>query len=107
MDTRNTKAIELVLFRPKSTFSIDEVKRSLESLDEILSSYKGFLKRHLAVSGNGQWMDLVLWESMDDAKFAADDILKNEKAIEAFSVIDQNEMQFFHFEPLNRTNLHE
>lgn len=101
MDTQNIKAIELVIFKAKPGFSLDKVKTSLLSLNPILESYKGFISRKLALSKENQWMDLVYWESMEDATFAADDVMKNENAIKAFEVIDKQEMSFFHFDPIS------
>lgn len=65
-------AIELVVFKIKSGYSKEEARRSLESLNPVLATYKGFLKRTLALSDDGHWMDLVFWETMEDARFAAD-----------------------------------
>jgi hypothetical protein len=103
MNLKNVKAIELVLFKPKSYVSADEVKISLTSLDSVLQSYDGFVGRQLAVGNENQWMDLVFWESMENAAFASEDILKNETAKKAFEVIDEKEMNFFHFETVSQT----
>lgn len=103
MNLKNVKAIELVLFKPKSGLSADEVKNSLTSLNSALKSYDGFVSRQLAVGKENQWMDLVFWESMEQAAFAAEDVLKNETAKKAFEVIDEREMNFFHFEPVSQS----
>lgn len=103
MNLKNVKAIELVLFKPKPGVRSEEVKSSLTSLNSILKSYNGFVGRQLAVEKENQWMDLVFWERMENATFAAEDILKNETAKKAFEVIDEREMNFFHFEPVSQT----
>lgn len=107
MNFKNVKAIELVLFKPKPGVSADEVKTSLTSLNSVLKSYDGFVSRQLAAGKDERWMDLVFWESIDDAKFAAEDVLKKEEAIKAFGVIDEREMNFFHFEPVSLTFGHD
>lgn len=73
------------------------------SLNSILKSYDGFISRQLAVGEKNQWMDLVFWENMENATFAAEDVLKDEMAQKAFQVIDESEMNFFHFEPVSQT----
>lgn len=103
MNLKNAKAIELVLFKPKPGISADEVKDSLTSLNSVLESYDGFVSRQLAEGKENQWMDLVFWETIEHAKFAAEDVTKNENAIKAFGVIDEKEMSFFHFEPVSQT----
>lgn len=95
MDNNGGKAIELVIFTSKAGLGENEVRDSLESLNPILASYKGFQKRQLALNDDGYWMDLVFWETMEDAKFAADDIMKQEQAIKVFEVIDEEKIQFF------------
>ncbi|MDX1642607.1 MAG: hypothetical protein R3220_12965 [Balneolaceae bacterium] len=107
MKLKNVNAIELVLFKPKPSVSEDEVKNSLTSLNSVLQSYDGFIARQLAKGKEDQWMDLVFWESMQDASFAAEDVLKNEKAIKAFEVIDERQMNFFHSEPVSQIFKHE
>ncbi|MTI86934.1 MAG: hypothetical protein FH748_03080 [Balneolaceae bacterium] len=97
--TKNIETIELVLFKALADNTEEEVRSSLESLNPILSSYKGFVSRKIALSDSGQWMDLVHWESLEDAKHASDDIMKKEEALKAFSVIDQDTMQFLHLKP--------
>lgn len=101
------RAIELVIFRSKTDYSKEEVRMSLESLNPVLATYKGFLKRQLALNENDHWMDLVFWETMEDARFAADNIMKQEQAIKAFDVIDEKEMQFFHFTPVSDFSINE
>lgn len=47
-------------------------------------------------------MDLVFWESMEDAQAAAEEIMKLEAAQTAFRVIDEQTMEFHHFKPISR-----
>lgn len=98
----NAKAIELVIFKPKPGLSKQEVKSSMVPLTKILTSHKGFVSRTLAATENNLWMDLVLWETMADAKTAAKNIMKQEEALQAFQVIDENEMKMYHFEPVSQ-----
>lgn len=101
MKPKNVNAIELVIFKPKPGFNTEKVKASLLSLTPILEAYNGYIGRELALNQKNKWMDLIFWESMEDAKFAAADVMENEKALKAFEVIDKQKMEFFHFEPVN------
>lgn len=102
MENRKINAIELVIFKTKPEFDPTHVKASLESLSDIVSTYKGFISRQLAKNDEGKWMDLIFWESMEDAKAAADDIMKLEAAQKAFSMIDEQKMELYHFNPINK-----
>ncbi|MCH8487325.1 MAG: hypothetical protein LAT75_10715 [Candidatus Cyclonatronum sp.] len=102
MKNNTAMAIELVTFNTKPEFDQREVKASLESLNAIVSTYKGFISRQLARNEDGKWMDLVFWESMEDAHAAAEAIMKLEAAQMAFRVIDEQTMSFHHFKPVSR-----
>lgn len=102
---QTVKAIEVVIFKTKVDISEDKAKEILMSLNPILSSYQGFIKRQLSKNDDGIWHDLVHWESMEAAKNASNEIMKTEKAMSVFSIIEQETMQFFHFTPMNNYKL--
>ena len=97
MNTTSKTAIELVIFKAKPNYTTEEVLKTMQSLNPILEQYNGFIKRSLALSEDGFWTDIICWDSMKDAKQAAKDIMQNEAALKAFSVIDEKQMQFYHF----------
>lgn len=97
MNTTSKTAIELVIFKAKPACTTEEVLKAMQSLNAILKQYNGFIKRSLALSEDGLWTDIVYWESMEEAKQAGKDIMQNEVALKAFSVIDEKQMQFYHF----------
>lgn len=97
MNTTNKPAIEMIIFKAKSTYTTEEVLKVMQSLNPVLKQYSGFIKRNFALSEDDFWTDIVYWESMQDAKHAAKDIMQNEVALKAFAVIDEKQMQFYHF----------
>jgi phosphopantetheinyl transferase (holo-ACP synthase) len=97
---KQTGAIELVLFRTKEGYSKSESESALSSLTNCIQNFDGFIKRELASNEDGQWIDLVHWSSKEAAMNAASMIMKDPKALKAFEVIEQEQMQMFHFEPL-------
>lgn len=97
MSTTNKTVMELVIFKAKPTYTTEETLKAMESLNAVIKQYKGFIKRSFALSEDGLWMDIVYWQSMEEAKQAAKDIMQNEVALKAFSVIDEKQMQFYHF----------
>lgn len=97
MNTINKTAIELVIFKAKSTCNAEEVLKAMESLNPILKQYNSFIKRNLALSEDGFWTDIVYWDSIEEAKQADKNIMQNEVALKAFAVIDEKQMQFYHF----------
>jgi heme-degrading monooxygenase HmoA len=61
-------AIEVVLFKTKPQFTDEQVSQMLTSLNPILEHLPGFISRQLSKDESGQWLDLVYWKSMEQAK---------------------------------------
>lgn len=105
--TSNVSAVELVIFKPKRDVNEQKVQKAMESLNTIITEFDGFRNRTLAKNKDGVWMDLIFWETMEDAKSASEKIMDNEEASTAFKVIDRKEMQFYHFEPVGSNHTDE
>jgi heme-degrading monooxygenase HmoA len=97
--TPQTGAIEAVLFKAKTQFTDEQVIQMLTSLNPLLQGFPGFISRQLSKDESGQWLDLVYWESMEQARQAADQVMQMEEATHAFGVIDERNMSMYHFTP--------
>jgi hypothetical protein len=64
--------IELVTLRVKPTVSDAELARAAGAAMLFLSSCRGFVRRRLAKSETGDWVDYVEWETREDALAAAE-----------------------------------
>ncbi len=93
-------AIEVVIFKTKEGYSQGQAQAALERLNDLVKGYDGFISRKLSVDENGNWMDLVYWESQDLAVKAAEEVMKVPEAAEIFQVIEETSMQMHHFQPL-------
>jgi len=100
MQNQDNKAIEMVIFKTKTPFSDEQVVEALSSIDPVLQTYEGFISRQISKNMDGHWMDLVYWENLELAHKAAAQVMKDDKAAGAFSVIDENSMQMYHFVPV-------
>jgi len=96
---KNVNAIELVIFKFKTGVNDHKALEIFEALNEVLKTYPGFVSRQFAKSMDDTWMDMVYWKTMEQAKFAADNIMKNPKALELFAYIDEQQMSCYHFTP--------
>lgn len=102
-DKKSKEAIEIVVMKFKDNVSFDDQKKSMETLSKIVSSFKGFVSREYYYSSeNKRWIDFVIWESLELAKKASAEAMKNPTAGEIFSKIDQPDMIFSHYERLSR-----
>lgn len=97
MKNEQNRAIEVVIFRAKTQYTDEQVTEALELVNPVLQDFSGFISRQLSKSEDGQWMDLVHWESLALAQQAATKIMQQEIAGEAFKVIEESSMQLYHF----------
>ena len=102
--TKNMKqasVIELVLWKPKSGVSTEEMKASITELNQIVNQMDGFISRETALSEDGQFVDIVYWTDLESAQKASELAIQNPSAQKVFSLIDEKEMLFKHFDIFN------
>ena len=95
-----SNVIELVLFKLKEGVSEEQfLKASDEVNTSFLSLQKGYINRKLAKNEDA-WMDIVLWETMDDAMNAAKLVINftddNSTAKLFFESIEQSSCEIKH-----------
>lgn len=88
--------IEVAVYRLKPNVTVEQF---LETADENLAAFrqlKGFLHRELVGSEDGQWLDLVYYESREAAE-AAEPILSAAPTIQTImGMLDMENGQWFH-----------
>jgi heme-degrading monooxygenase HmoA len=94
------KVIELVLFRLREDLPDEEVVAASGKINPVLHKMPGFISRNLAKTEDGQWADVVYWDSMINAKQAAKNILEYNECKQYFGMIDTETSQMKHFEIL-------
>ena len=97
----NIGAIEVVIFDIKPGYSREQAQAALETLNDCVAKFEGFMERKLAIDDKGKWVDIVYWESQEHALRAAEEIMNDPAALEAFEVIEEESMQMFHFSPVS------
>jgi hypothetical protein len=98
---KTVKAIEVVVFKMNPAVNETEALVALRSLQKLVEIQPGFVSRQLSKNEEQVWMDQVQWESLNDAKLAAKQLMQIPEAVEVFSKIDNQSIQMFHFEPIN------
>ena len=89
---------EVVLFKANAGVSREDVISAVAKTQPIIEAFDGFIARQLLEGEDGQWMDLVQWQSLEQAKTAAAEVEQNESLAEAFSVIDFSTVQMLHLD---------
>lgn len=99
-NTASTEEVyEIVSFKYKSEVPFEIQKESIESLNIVVSGFKGFKSRNVYYSDeNGRWVDLVVWESREDAIRASEQAMENTNALNVFGMMDEQTIIFSHYE---------
>ncbi|WP_047042667.1 hypothetical protein [Vibrio mexicanus] len=90
---------EIVSFKYKEGVTFEEQKRLAQSLSQIVSSFKGFKSREFYYSEDNQrWFDHVVWETVQDAKAASEQVMSNQGALKVFDLMEEDSMIFSYYQ---------
>lgn len=96
-------ALEIVIYKTKSGINdADFIKTTSEMEEHFAKKQKGFIKRTFAKSENGDWVDVIYWETMDDAMKASEAAMKSSVCAPMFGVLDEASVKMHHFEILSQ-----
>ncbi|GIK63881.1 MAG: hypothetical protein BroJett018_16750 [Chloroflexota bacterium] len=97
MNTKNMPVVELVLFRAKAGVSQQTLIEGTQSIQMWLAQQPGYIRRELLMTHEGQWADLVYWNSYEEAMVAGEKFMSLPEAGPLESVMDVTTIQMFHF----------
>lgn len=89
--------LEVVLFKPKADVTNEVLIKTAASIDEFIKDQTGFIKRELAQTENGQWIDIVHWTDMESAHHAAEAAMSSPICLPFFSLIDESTINMSHY----------
>jgi len=92
----NQPVYEIVVFKAQADVTTEQVLLSAQSIQSTLESYTGYISRDLIQADNDQWVDIVKWESLEDAQFAAEDIMSKPEAATFMTIIDTASINMMH-----------
>ncbi|CDX57801.1 conserved hypothetical protein [Mesorhizobium plurifarium] len=92
-----TEALEIVTFRLKPGAEAGFVA-SNGTVTDWLAGQPGFLSRHLGRREDGVWVDVVRWQSMEQARGAADRIMAEIGDSDALQAIEPASVAMSHAE---------
>jgi heme-degrading monooxygenase HmoA len=92
--------IEVVVFRLQSPALTQDFLVAIEETTAMLKNQPGFLSRSIGQSEGEEWVDILYWESVEDAKSSVTSF-QNESAGKHFSeCIDPTHFQVFFTKPV-------
>ena len=90
---------ELAQFKTKSGTSDAEVlAASQEAHDGFLAKQKGYVSRELLKSSEGEWVDIIHWETMEDAQAAMNSFMGHPSTKKFGQVVDPSSIKMMHLE---------
>ena len=90
-----TETLEIVTFRLKPGTEAGFVAKN-GVMSDWLARQPGFLSRHLGKREDGVWVDVVRWQSMEQAKAAADRIIAEIGDSESLQAIEPASVDMRH-----------
>ncbi len=89
MASREGKVLELVVFKLNEGVTAEHLLATVDPVSEWIAEQPGFVSRQLAHDAEGErWVDVVWWETLDDAKAAAERAMSSESCAPMFALID-------------------
>ncbi len=93
-----TPAIEIVVFRAKPGVSPQALNEAALAAQACIETMDGYVQRHFGSNGEGQYVDVVYWQSMQQAQAAAQTVMTLPPCQHFFSLIDESSIQMRHFD---------
>ncbi len=93
-------AIEIGIFRLKDGVSREEFLKVAAQTQPVIEAFAGYISRELSEGENGEWVDLVHWESMEQAHAAGETAMQDPALAPLFQAIDPQSVQMRHVTPV-------
>jgi hypothetical protein len=100
MEAAAGKVLELVVFRLDEGVSREQFLGTNDAVSTWISKQPGFISRELSYDAEGdRWIDVLWWDSIENAGAAAELALSSESCLPMFSLIDMESTMMLHGEP--------
>ena len=96
--SENVGAAEIVIYQAKEGGSESEAISKAQSVNDFASSQDGFISRIMSETADGNWVDIIFWESLEKAKKAHEKAMQSTAPAAFFEIIDEQTMTFLHAE---------
>jgi hypothetical protein len=95
-----SKVLELVVFKLNDGVSREQFLGSNDTVSAWIAGQPGFISRELSYDVEGdRWIDVLWWDSLENAGAAAELAMSSESCTPMFSLIDMESTLMVHGEP--------
>lgn len=98
MKAANT--VEVVVFKLNEGVSREQFLKDAAITQTKVEQFEGYIDRQLLEGEEGQWTDIVWWESKEAAFSAAELIMQDEACMPFMQAINSDTMQMMHLHPV-------
>lgn len=99
MNTSRSHIVEVVLYRLRAGVSREAQINALQASQSELASLPGFIRREVLADSDGQWIELVYWQTMDEALNAINLVGDKPNLQQAFTLLDESSIRMLHMLP--------
>jgi hypothetical protein len=94
------KVLELVIFKLKEGVTREQFMATVDAVSDWLRAQPGFVSRELSYAeSEAQWIDIVWWRSMEEARAAGQAALSAPACGPMFSLIEEDGALMLHGVP--------
>jgi hypothetical protein len=94
------RVLELVVFTLNEGVSREQFLGTNDAVSTWISNQPGFISRELSYDAEGdRWIDVLWWDSMENAAAAAELAITSESCMPMFALIDMESVLMLHGEP--------
>jgi hypothetical protein len=95
-------ALEIVIYSIKDGVKVtDFLKASAEMEERFAKKQKGFVLRTFAKGESNEWVDVIRWDTMEDAEAASKAAMQSPICAPMFGMIEESGIKMMHFEILS------
>jgi len=99
MATEDGKVLELVVFTLRAGASREQVLGTVDAVSSWIAEQPGFVSRSLVEDREGgRWIDVVWWQSIAEARAAAERAMSSQSCAPMFGLIDMESALMVHGE---------
>jgi hypothetical protein len=95
-ETMSGNVIEIVNFKLAKGVTPDQFLADASTSNTFLKTQKGFISRKLILNKDGEYTDIAVWSSIEDAQNAMDASMKDQSIASFINAIDPTSMKIEH-----------
>ena len=101
---KKATVMELVLFNTNEGITTEFAQKELAKMNDFLADQEGFISRKVAISDDGQFLDLAYWTDIESAEAATEKVMRDPEFLKICSIINEETELFKRYRIFNETD---